>query len=177
MPVPSPARSRRAYENTKKHLDKLLSIGVIKKEAGLGAPTSKGIHPVWEYSLVPGGLEAIIRNLGLFSNARVQITGSEISRRLDEVKKTLNREVLGDVPGTHRSRGHRRCKSIPVKERDHPYRTDRPGKPHGIRPGRRYRSPWRVIQQSPGCQNPMEGLSAKKMPGSSKTAEVPAEPR
>lgn len=87
-----------SYENTKKHLDKLLSIGVIKKEAGLGAPTSKGIHPVWEYSLVPGGLEAIIRNLGLFSNTRVQIMGSEISRRLDEVKSTLNREVFGDVP-------------------------------------------------------------------------------
>jgi len=87
-----------SYENTKKHLDKLLSIGVIKKEAGLGAPTSKGIHPVWEYSLVPGGLEAIIRNLGLFSNTRVEIMGSEISRRLDEVKSTLNREVLGDVP-------------------------------------------------------------------------------
>ena len=34
-----------SYENTKKHLDKLMSIGVIKKEAGLGAPTSKGIHP------------------------------------------------------------------------------------------------------------------------------------
>ncbi|HSA37522.1 MAG TPA: FHA domain-containing protein [Methanoregula sp.] len=87
-----------SYENTKKHLDKLLSIGVIKKEAGLGAPTSKGIHPVWEYSLVPGGLEAIIRNLGLFSNTRVEIKGSEISRKLDEVKNALNREVLGDVP-------------------------------------------------------------------------------
>jgi len=87
-----------SYENTKKHLDKLLSIGVIKKEAGLGAPTSKGIHPVWEYSLVPGGLEAIIRNLGLFSNTRVQIVGSEISRRLDEVKGTLSKEVLGNVP-------------------------------------------------------------------------------
>lgn len=87
-----------SYENTKKHLDKLLSIGVIKKEAGLGAPTSKGIHPVWEYSLVPGGLEAIIRNLGLFSNTKVQITGSEISRRLDDVKSTLNHEVLGDIP-------------------------------------------------------------------------------
>ena len=47
-------RSRTSYENTKKHLDKLMSIGVIKKEAGLGAPTSKGIHPVWQYSLVPG---------------------------------------------------------------------------------------------------------------------------
>ena len=64
-----------SYENTKKHLDKLMSIGVIKKEAGLGAPTSKGIHPVWQYSVVPGGLESIIRNLGLFSNTRVQIIG------------------------------------------------------------------------------------------------------
>jgi DNA-binding transcriptional ArsR family regulator len=87
-----------SYENTKKHLDKLLSIGVIKKEAGLGAPTSKGIHPVWQYSLVPGGLEVIIRNLGFFSNTRVQIVGSEISRRLDEVKGTLSKEVLGNMP-------------------------------------------------------------------------------
>jgi|SRR5665647_947806 len=87
-----------SYENTKKHLDKLLSVGIIKKEAGLGAPTSKGIHPVWEYSIVPGGLEAIIRNLGLFSNTRVQIVGSEISRRLEEVKKTLSKEILGNIP-------------------------------------------------------------------------------
>jgi predicted transcriptional regulator len=33
-----------SYENTKKHLDKLLSIGLIRKEAGVGKPTSKG-HP------------------------------------------------------------------------------------------------------------------------------------
>ena len=38
----------------------------MKKEAGLGAPTSKGIHPFWEYSIVHG-TEVIIRNLGLFS--------------------------------------------------------------------------------------------------------------
>lgn len=87
-----------SYENTKKHLDKLLGIGVIKKEAGLGAPTSKGIHPVWQYSVVPGGFEAIIRNLGLFSNAKVQIVGGEISRRLESVKDTLSKEVLGNVP-------------------------------------------------------------------------------
>lgn len=87
-----------SYENTKKHLDKLLSIGVIKKEAGLGAPTSKGIHPVWQYSLVPGGLEAIIRNLSLFSNTRVNVVGSDISKRLDEVKGTYSKEVLGNVP-------------------------------------------------------------------------------
>jgi DNA-binding transcriptional ArsR family regulator len=87
-----------SYENTKKHLDKLLSIGVIKKEAGLGSPTSKGIHPVWEYSLVPGGLEAIIRNLGLFSNKKVQIVESEINSRLATVKGTLSKEFLGNMP-------------------------------------------------------------------------------
>jgi len=87
-----------SYENTKKHLDKLMGIGVIKKEAGLGSPTSKGIHPVWQYSLVPGGLESIIRNLGLFSNTRVQIIGGEISRRLESVKSTMSQEVLGNVP-------------------------------------------------------------------------------
>lgn len=87
-----------SYENTKKHLDKLLSIGVIKKEAGLGAPTSKGVHPVWQYSLVPGGMEAIIRNLGLFSNTRFSLIGPDISHRLDEVKGAFSKEVLGNVP-------------------------------------------------------------------------------
>ncbi|MEN6395228.1 MAG: FHA domain-containing protein [Methanoregula sp.] len=95
-----------SYENTKKHLDKLMSIGVIKKEAGLGAPTSKGIHPVWQYSLVPGGLEAIIRNLGLFSNTRVQIIGGEISKRLESVKNSLSEEVLGNVPAAIVMGGH-----------------------------------------------------------------------
>jgi hypothetical protein len=87
-----------SYENTKKHLDKLLSIGVIKKEAGLGAPTSKGIHPVWQYSLVPGGLEAIIRTLSIFSNTRGTVLGSEIAKRLDSVRGTLSKEVLGNIP-------------------------------------------------------------------------------
>jgi len=95
-----------SYENTKKHLDKLMGIGVIKKEAGLGSPTSKGIHPVWQYSLVPGGLESIIRNLGLFSNTRVQIIGGEISRRLESVKSTLSKEVLGNVPAVIILGGH-----------------------------------------------------------------------
>ncbi|WML67656.1 MAG: hypothetical protein METHP_01200 [Methanoregula sp. SKADARSKE-2] len=104
-----------SYENTKKHLDKLLSIGVIKKEAGLGAPTSKGIHPVWEYSLVPGGLEAIIRNLGLFSNTRVQMTGGDISNRLDDVKKALSKEVLGNIPSAIVLGGPEDGKVFPLK--------------------------------------------------------------
>jgi DNA-binding HxlR family transcriptional regulator len=87
-----------SYENTKKHLDKLLAIGVIRKEAGLGAPTSKGIHPVWEYSLVPGGFEAIIRNLGLFSNRKVRIIEGEMNTRLASVKGALSREFMGNTP-------------------------------------------------------------------------------
>ena len=78
---------------------------MIKKEAGLGAPTSKGIHPVWQYSVVPGGLESIIRNLGLFSNTRVQIIGGTL-RRLESVKSTLSQEVLGNVPAAIVLGGH-----------------------------------------------------------------------
>jgi DNA-binding MarR family transcriptional regulator len=32
-----------SYENTKKHLDKLISMGLIRKEVGLGQQTSKGV--------------------------------------------------------------------------------------------------------------------------------------
>ena len=67
-----------SYENTKKHLDKLLSTGLIRKEAGLGQATSKGVHPVWKYSLVPGAMEAIVRNLGLFSNIRINPVDAEL---------------------------------------------------------------------------------------------------
>lgn len=74
-----------SYENTKKHIDKLLLAGVIRKEAGMSAPTSKGVHPVWKYSVIPGGLEAIIQNLGLFSNLQVSCGDAALSGRIDEV--------------------------------------------------------------------------------------------
>ncbi len=85
-----------SYENTKKHLDKLLGIGVIKKEAGLGAPTSKGIHPVWEYSVVPGGLEAIMDHRPVFQCPGAD-HGGEISRRLEEVKGLFQKRCSGTV--------------------------------------------------------------------------------
>ncbi len=65
-----------SYENTKKHLDKLLGIGVIKKEAGLGAPTSKGIHPVWQYSVVPGRARSDHQKSGFV----LQCTGADRRR-------------------------------------------------------------------------------------------------
>lgn len=87
-----------SYENTKKHLDKLLKTGVIKKEAGLSKPTSKGVHPVWKYSLIPGGLEAIIRNLGVFSNIHLTLTDQELKSRLDEVREIVSEELMDTTP-------------------------------------------------------------------------------
>jgi hypothetical protein len=87
-----------SYENTKKHLDRLLSIGVIRKEAGIGRETSKGVHPVWEYSLVPGSLERIVRTLGIFSNLRITGIDRSLDERLIRVKGGVSGTLLGDSP-------------------------------------------------------------------------------
>jgi pSer/pThr/pTyr-binding forkhead associated (FHA) protein/DNA-binding transcriptional ArsR family regulator len=87
-----------SYENTKKHLDKLLSTGLIRKEAGLGQATSKGVHPVWKYSLVPGAMEAIVRNLGLFSNIRINPVDAELRNKLDAVRGQVAVELLAPTP-------------------------------------------------------------------------------
>ncbi|MDD1676967.1 MAG: FHA domain-containing protein, partial [Methanomicrobiales archaeon] len=87
-----------SYENTKKHLDKLLGIGVIRREAGLGKPTSKGVHPVWEYSLVPGSLEGIVRSLGIFGNLPVASADRDLSERLKAVRGKISEELIGSVP-------------------------------------------------------------------------------
>ena len=87
-----------SYENTKKHLDKLLSIGVVRKEAGLSRPTAKGIHPVWKYSLVPGGLEAITRSLGLFSNLNLTLTDAALAKKLAGVREAFSGEFAGHPP-------------------------------------------------------------------------------
>lgn len=87
-----------SYENTKKHLDKLLKTGVIKKEAGMGRQTSKGALPVWKYSLIPGGMEGIIRNLSIFSNIDVRIGQEELNSRLEEVRRLLSEDTGSDVP-------------------------------------------------------------------------------
>ncbi|HUK37591.1 MAG TPA: FHA domain-containing protein [Methanomicrobiales archaeon] len=87
-----------SYENTKKHLDRLLSIGVIRKEAGIGRETSKGVHPVWEYSVVPGSLERIVRTLGIFSNLRITGVDRTLGERLNQVKGGVSGALLGGSP-------------------------------------------------------------------------------
>ena len=57
-----------SYENTKKHLTKLLSLGLIRKEIGVSdEPMNQG-QPVFYYSLVPGSLDHAVRNLAAFSS-------------------------------------------------------------------------------------------------------------
>ncbi|ACL17176.1 transcriptional regulator, ArsR family [Methanosphaerula palustris E1-9c] len=84
-----------SYDNTKKHLDKLVNVGLVKKEAGVGQQTSKGVHPVWEYSVVSGGLEQVIRNLGVFSTAGIQ-KNPDLSSRLADVRGQIADEFTGD---------------------------------------------------------------------------------
>jgi hypothetical protein len=87
-----------SYENTKKHLDRLCQIGVIKKEAGITDPRQKGVQLYWEYSLVPGGLELMVRNLGLFSHMKMHIVRNDISEKIDETRKMFSRELFGNTP-------------------------------------------------------------------------------
>ena len=87
-----------SYENTKKHLDRLCQIGVIKKEAGITDPRLKGVQLYWKYSLVPGGLELMVRNLGLFSHMKMHIVRDDISEKIDETRKMFSRELFGNTP-------------------------------------------------------------------------------
>jgi len=84
-----------SYENTKRHIDKLVSTTIVKKEPGLGRETVKGSLPVWKYSLYPGGFESVVRNLGLFGNLGLNIGGGELSKRIAEVRN----EILDDYNG------------------------------------------------------------------------------
>lgn len=87
-----------SYENTKKHLDRLLRIGVVRKEAGMSRPTAKGVHPVWKYSLVPGGMEGIVRSLSLFGNLDLVPTDAALSERIAAVQEQVSEELATAVP-------------------------------------------------------------------------------
>jgi pSer/pThr/pTyr-binding forkhead associated (FHA) protein len=87
-----------SYENTKKHIDKLLRIGILKKEAGMSMETSKGVHPVWKYSLIPGGLETVIRNLSLITENNLYVTTSGIQERIERIRDLVSGELESDLP-------------------------------------------------------------------------------
>ncbi|MBN1165949.1 MAG: FHA domain-containing protein [Methanospirillaceae archaeon] len=104
-----------SYENTKKHLNKLLLAGVIRKEPGMSDASSKGLHPVWKYSIQPGGLEAIVRNLGVFSNIPIPVSDEELSGKLAEIRTNLSHEISGAVPVLMMIGGHDDGKVYPLK--------------------------------------------------------------
>ena len=65
-----------SYENTKKHLTKLLSLGLIRKEIGVSEdPVNQG-QPVFFYSLVPGSLDHAVKNLAVFSSVTSRVDPS-----------------------------------------------------------------------------------------------------
>ncbi|WOF17271.1 FHA domain-containing protein [Methanoplanus sp. FWC-SCC4] len=105
-----------SYENTKKHLDKLLKTGIVKKEAGMGRQTSKGSLPVWKYSMISGGMESIIRNLSIFSNIDVRIGEEELRSKIDEVNGLLASEYGSDIPVIVILGGDEDGKAYPLKK-------------------------------------------------------------
>ncbi|MFA5221300.1 MAG: FHA domain-containing protein [Methanoregula sp.] len=90
-----------SYANTKKHIDQLVKIGLVKKEAGFGRETVKGIHPVWKFSIAEGGLEMLIKNLGVFSRINVPIGYGEIQGTLETVRKAVFKETGTNYPALH----------------------------------------------------------------------------
>ena len=73
----------------------------MKKEAGFGRETAKGIHPVWKFSLAEGGMETLIKNMGVFSRINIPIGYGDIQGRLDSVRAAVLRESGNDFPALH----------------------------------------------------------------------------
>lgn len=105
-----------SYVNTKKHLEKMLTAGIITKETGFGRNTSRGSLPVWKYSTRPGGIEEIIRNLGLFSNLDIHIKGSELGEKVNEARRMISREYAGETPVIFVLGGPADGKTIPLSD-------------------------------------------------------------
>ena len=87
-----------SYENSKKHLEKLLKAGIISRRPGLGRETSKGVHPAWEYFLVPGSLDSILRDLGIFSTTEKSVRERDLENRILEVRKKITLELTEKLP-------------------------------------------------------------------------------
>ncbi len=90
-----------SYANTKKHIDQLVHIGLVKKEAGFGRETIKGIHPVWKFSLAAGSMGMLIKNLGVFSRINIPLGYGEIQGTLESVRQAVIKESGTDYPALH----------------------------------------------------------------------------
>lgn len=86
------AITKTSYENIRKHIDKLLLAGLVRKDAGMSSETMTGIHPVWKYSLAPGGMEQIITNLSMFSKVPLTITHADLADQLSTIRKDISNQ-------------------------------------------------------------------------------------
>ncbi|MDP3564328.1 MAG: FHA domain-containing protein [Methanoregula sp.] len=75
-----------SYQNTKKHLDRLVTTSLVKRDAGFGRETDRGIAPVWKYSLADGGLLTLVKTLNIFSSITVPLGYNEIEQRIRSVR-------------------------------------------------------------------------------------------
>jgi DNA-binding transcriptional ArsR family regulator len=78
-----------SYQNTKKHLDRLVSTGLVQRGAGFGRETERGIAPVWKYVLAPGAMTNLTTTLGVFSSIAVPMGYSDIRDRIRAVRQEL----------------------------------------------------------------------------------------
>lgn len=110
------SRIETSYANTKKHIDQLVAIGLVRKEAGFGRETVKGIHPVWKFSLVEGGLEMLIRNIGVFSSINIPMGYGDIQARIEPVRKAILDGVGEQCPALHLVEGNAAGKTYLLKK-------------------------------------------------------------
>ena len=87
-----------SYENTKKHIQRLHLAGVIKKETGVSNRKTKGVHPVWKYSIMPGGLEAVFKNLQIFSDVNLIPDNFILAEKIKVLKNQISDEIKGNSP-------------------------------------------------------------------------------
>jgi DNA-binding transcriptional ArsR family regulator len=105
-----------SYENTKKHIQKLNTAGVIRKETGISSRSSKGIHPVWKYSLMPGGLDSVFSNLQIFSCFSLTPGTEHISERVNSLKEEILAGIRPDNPAVIIIGGPEDARIWPVEE-------------------------------------------------------------
>lgn len=109
------AITRTSYENIRKHLDKLLLAGLVRKDAGMSSETMTGIHPVWKYSLAPGGMEQIITNLSMFSKVPLTITHRDLATQLSSIRKDISSQFGVTSPCLYLSSGPEEGKIFPLE--------------------------------------------------------------
>ena len=86
------------YQNTKKHLDRLIGTGLVTRSAGFGRETDRGVAPVWKYSLVSGAMEDLVATLGIFSSVTSQPGYREIHERIRAVREAVTGVTGEPVP-------------------------------------------------------------------------------